>query len=138
MILTIGNCTSLHANLSVKLKYLEKDIERRREIADYYLTNINNQNVILPKLRDKNNHVWHLFVIRTEKRDKLQKYLLDNRIQTVIHYPIAPHHQQAYAEWNNNTYPISEQVNNQVLSLPIGQHLSMDDIKLIVDIINKY
>ncbi|APC91105.1 MULTISPECIES: DegT/DnrJ/EryC1/StrS family aminotransferase [Francisella] len=126
------------AMLRVKLKYLEKDIQCRREIADYYLANISNQKIVLPKLRDKNNHVWHLFVIRAENRDKLQKYLLDNGIQTVIHYPIAPHHQQAYSEWNSDNYPISEQIHNQVLSLPIGQHLSMDDVKKVVDIINKY
>ncbi|MFP8921557.1 DegT/DnrJ/EryC1/StrS family aminotransferase [Francisella tularensis] len=132
------------AMLRVKLKYLDKDIQLRREIAEYYISNIKNDKIILPiqnsqlNIQNYQNHVWHLFVIRTENRDKLQKYLLDNGIQTVIHYPIAPHHQQAYREWNSDSYPISEQIHNQVLSLPIGQHLSMDDVKKVVDIINKY
>ncbi|APA83593.1 DegT/DnrJ/EryC1/StrS family aminotransferase [Francisella tularensis] len=132
------------AMLRVKLKYLDIDIQVRREIAEYYISNIKNDKIILPiqnsqlNIQNYQNHVWHLFVIRTENRDKLQKYLLDNGIQTVIHYPIAPHHQQAYREWNSASYPISEQIHNQVLSLPIGQHLSMDDVKKVVDIINKY
>ncbi|AIT09025.1 aminotransferase [Candidatus Francisella endociliophora] len=126
------------AMLGVKLRYLDKDIEYRRNIAKYYLSNINNQEIILPKIRNKDSHVWHVFVIRTENRDRLQKYLLEKGIQTVIHYPIAPHHQDAYKEWNNDNYPISEQIHNQVLSLPIGQHLSMIDIEKIVKEINTY
>ncbi|MBK2297073.1 DegT/DnrJ/EryC1/StrS family aminotransferase [Francisella philomiragia] len=132
------------AMVRVKLKYLEKDIEVRREIADFYTKNIINPKIILPiqnsqlDIQNYQNHVWHLYVIRTEKRDELQKYLLENGIQTVIHYPIAPHHQQAYAEWNDDSYLISEQIHNQVLSLPIGQHLSQSDIKEIVRVINEY
>ncbi|MBK2095890.1 DegT/DnrJ/EryC1/StrS family aminotransferase [Francisella philomiragia] len=132
------------AMLRVKLKYLEKDIEYRREIADFYTKNITNPKIIFPiqnsqfDIRHYQNHVWHLYVIRTENRDDLQKYLLDNGIQTVIHYPIAPHHQHAYAEWNNDSYPISEQIHNQVLSLPIGQHLSKKNTNHVVDVINRY
>lgn len=126
------------AILSVKLKYLEKDVEQRRSIANYYLNNIKNKRIILPKVRNENNHVWHVFVIRTENRNKLQKYLLDNDIQTVIHYPVAPHHQQAYAERGNDIYPISEQIHNQVLSLPIGQHLSINDLEKVVSVINGF
>ncbi|MEY8767057.1 DegT/DnrJ/EryC1/StrS family aminotransferase [Francisella philomiragia] len=132
------------AMLRVKLKYLDKDIEVRREIADFYTKNITNPKIILPiqnsqlDIQNYQNHVWHLYVIRTENRDKLQKYLLDNGIQTVIHYPIAPHHQQAYEEWKEDSYPVSEQIHNQVLSLPIGQHLSKENIDYVVDIINRY
>ncbi|AJI58053.1 beta-eliminating lyase family protein [Francisella philomiragia] len=132
------------AMLRVKLKYLDKDIEVRREMADFYIKNINNSKITLPiqnsqlNIQDYQNHVWHVFVIRTENRDELQKYLLENDIQTVIHYPIAPHHQQAYAEWNNHSYPVSEQIHKQVLSLPIGQHLTNEDISNIVNVINKY
>jgi dTDP-4-amino-4,6-dideoxygalactose transaminase len=98
------------AMLRVKLKYLDKESNKRREIANYYLQNIKNYNIILPTVRTEDNHVWHLFVIRTNKRDELQKYLLDNGIQTLIHYPIPPHKQMAYKECKNYTYPISEQM----------------------------
>lgn len=132
------------AMLRVKLKYLDKDIEVRREIADFYTKNITNPKIILPirnsqlDIQNYPNHVWHLYVIRTEKRDELQKYLLDSGVQTVIHYPIAPHHQQAYAEWNDDSYLISEQIHNQVLSLPIGQHLSKEDILTVVEVLNRF
>ncbi len=76
--------------------------------------------MILPTVRTEDNHVWHLFVIRFSKRDELQKYLSDNGIQTLIHYPIPPHKQNAYKEWNNESYPISEQIHTEVLSLPIS------------------
>ena len=126
------------AILRVKLPHLDKDIEFRRSIANYYLDNIKNDKTTLPKVRAENNHAWHVFVIRTNNREQLQNYLLDNGIQTVIHYPIPPHQQEAYSEWSNESYPISEQIHNQVLSLPIGQHLSMDDVEFIVDAVNKY
>ncbi|MFT4693840.1 MAG: dTDP-4-amino-4,6-dideoxygalactose transaminase [Francisella sp.] len=126
------------AMLRVKLKYLEKDIQARREIANYYLDNIKNDKITLPKVRKNDNHAWHVFVIRTVNRDEFQQYLLDNGIQTVIHYPIPPHKQLAYTELSKNNYPISEQIHEEVLSLPIGQHLSMDDVEFIVNFINKY
>jgi dTDP-4-amino-4,6-dideoxygalactose transaminase len=126
------------AMLGVKLKYLDKDVDYRRNIANYYLANITNQKVTLPKVRNDNNHAWHVFVIKTSDRNALQKYLLDNAIETVIHYPIAPHHQNAYSELSYNSYPVSEQIHEQILSLPIGQHLSMDDIINICEVLNRY
>lgn len=132
------------AMLRVKLKYLERDIEYRRAIADFYTKNISNPKIILPiqnsqlNIENYRNHVWHLYVIRTDNRDELQKYLLENGVQTVIHYPIAPHRQDAYKELANNSYPISEQIHKQVLSLPVGQHLSLDDVTKVVKIINSY
>lgn len=125
------------AMLRVKLKYLDSEVEKRREIANYYLTNIKNDNIILPTVREQYNHVWHLFVIRTNKREELQKYLLDNGIQTLIHYPIPSHKQNAYKEWNNESYLISEQIHKEVLSLPISGVQSFEDTKKIVSIINK-
>jgi len=125
------------AMLRVKLKYLDNEILKRREIANYYLENIKNDNIILPTVRDEDNHVWHLFVIRTNKRDELQKYLLDNGIQTLIHYPIPPHKQNAYKEWNNESHEISEQIHDDVLSLPISGVQSLEDTKKIIDLINK-
>ena len=126
------------AMLRVKLKHLDNEIEKRREIANYYLQNIKNDSIVLPTVRSEDNHVWHLFVIRTSKRDELQKYLIDNGIQTLIHYPIPPHKQNAYKEWNNDSYPISEQIHDEVMSLPISGVQSLEDTKKIVQVINDF
>jgi dTDP-4-amino-4,6-dideoxygalactose transaminase len=126
------------AILRVKLKYLDEEIERRRKIARFYLENIKNDNIILPKVREDSNHIWHLFVIRTEKRDKLQKYLLDKGIHTLIHYPIPPHKQVAYKEWNNKSYPITEKISKEVLSLPISGILTLEEAEKIVKVVNEF
>ena len=103
------------AALRVKLKYLDADNQKRRDIASYYKANIKNQKIVLPfpmtsspALKANYSHVWHLFVIRTANRRKLQKYLSDNGIQTLIHYPILSHRQKAYSKWNNLLFPITE------------------------------
>ncbi|MGE8538901.1 MAG: DegT/DnrJ/EryC1/StrS family aminotransferase, partial [Acinetobacter sp.] len=83
-------------------------------------------------------HVWHLFVIRTRHRQELQKYLVEHEIQTLIHYPIPPHKQKAYKEWNDLRLPISEQLHAEVLSLPIGPALSMDEAKRVVQLCNGF
>ena len=124
------------AMLRVKLRYLDVESTKRREIANYYLKNIKNDSIVLPIVRVEDNHVWHLFVIRTNKRDELQKYLLDNGIQTLIHYPIPPHKQNAYKEWNNESYPISEQIHDEVFSLPISGVQSLEDTVKIVNLLN--
>lgn len=126
------------AMLRVKLKYLDEESNKRREIANYYLENIKNDNLILPEVRAEDNHVWHLFVIRTSKRDELQKYLLDNGIQTLIHYPIPPHKQNAYQEWKNESYPISEQIHDEILSLPISGIQNLEDSKNIIEVCNDF
>jgi len=124
------------AMLRVKLRYLDKEIEKRKEIAKYYLENIKNQKIILPTITT--DSVWHLFVIRTDKRDELQKYLQENGIQTLIHYPIPPHKQKAYKEWKNQNYPISEYIHNKVLSLPISGVQNLEDTQKIVEMVNNY
>lgn len=126
------------AMLRVKLKYLDNEIAKRRAISEYYLTNIKNQKIVLPIITFKECHVWHLFVVRTIKRAELQKYLLDNGVQTLIHYPIPPHKQNAYQEWNNESYPISEQIHNEVLSLPISGVQSFQDTEKIVQAMNDF
>jgi dTDP-4-amino-4,6-dideoxygalactose transaminase len=126
------------AMLRVKLRYLDNEIEKRREIANYYLQNIKNENIILPTVRCENNHVWHLFVIRTKNRDELQKYLLDNAIQTLTHYPLAPHKQEAYKEWKNESFEISEQIHNEVLSLPISGVQSQENTQKVVELISEF
>jgi dTDP-4-amino-4,6-dideoxygalactose transaminase len=125
------------AILRVKLKYLDAETKKRINIAKYYLDNIKNKNIILPDSK-KNSCVWHLFVIRVKKRDDLKEYLLENNIQTLIHYPIAPHKQEAYKEWKINKYPISEKIHTEVLSLPIDPTMTSAEISLIVGAINRW
>ena len=98
------------AMLRVKLRYLDEETEKRREIANYYLQNIKNESIILPTVRDEDNHVWHLFVIRANKRNELKKYLLYNVIKTIIKYHIHPHKKVAYKVCNNEIYQIIEQI----------------------------
>jgi len=132
------------ALLRVKLRYLDKETKHRRKIANYYIENIKNDKIILPiqqgtcSIQDLKNHVWHVFVIRTPHRDNLQKYLLEKGVQTLIHYPMPPHQQLAYKEWNSESYPISEQIHKEVLSLPISGIQSLEDTKIISKIINDF
>ena len=124
--------------LSIKLKHLDKENEARRRIAEYYLENINSEVINLPTYKSRESHVWHVFVIRCKYRDELQKYLLDNGVQTVIHYPIPPHKQVALKELNNLSFPITEQIHDEVLSLPISPVLSIEEAAKVVDIINEF
>lgn len=126
------------AVLDVKLPHLDADNLRRREIARYYRENIKNPAIILPQTYDEKAHVWHVFVIRTPEREKLQKYLEEKGIQTNIHYPTAPHHQGAYQEWKNRSLPITEQIHAQVLSLPISPVLTDEEVGQIVKIANEF
>jgi dTDP-4-amino-4,6-dideoxygalactose transaminase len=126
------------AVLDVKLKYLAADNQRRREIANRYLAEISNKKITLPTVLDDQGHVWHLFVIRTEKRDRLQEYLTQHDIQTLVHYPIPPHKQKAYKEWNNWSFPITEKIHEEVLSLPISPVLSDEEVSHVIRTINGY
>ncbi|MCP2029207.1 dTDP-4-amino-4,6-dideoxygalactose transaminase [Flavobacterium sp. HSC-32F16] len=126
------------AFLSVKLAKLDEETEYKRKIAERYLKEITNEKIILPSTTERDAHVWHLFVIRTANRADLQNYLSKNDIQTVIHYPIPPHKQDAYKEWNTLNFPISEIIHAQVLSLPISPVLSDDDVTTIINKINLY
>lgn len=132
--------------LDIKLKYLEAENQRRREIAQYYCENIKHPDIKLPNNRsnalftipDSLSHVWHLFVLRTKQRDRLQTYLTENKIQTLIHYPIPPHKQQAYKEWNNLSFPITEQIHDEALSLPISPVVANQELEYIVETINSF
>lgn len=126
------------AFLNVKLKYLKNEIESRRLAAKYYLENIKAPSIILPTVLNQEQHVWHLFVIRTKERDKLQNYLLENGIQTLIHYPIPPHKQNAYKEYKELNLPIAEMIHKEVLSIPIGPLINMDQLMQVVSILNNY
>ncbi len=126
------------AILNIKLKHLTNDTEKRREVAQYYYSSIKNANIILPKIEDWNSHVFHLFPVFTNRRDELQAYLTENGVQTLIHYPIPPHKQICYKEFNDLSFPLTEKVHNEELSLPISPVISMEDLKTIVDLINNW
>jgi dTDP-4-amino-4,6-dideoxygalactose transaminase len=129
------------AFLNVKLPHLDKENNIRKAIAKRYLSEIKNDKIILPILSlrgTKQSHVFHLFVIRTKNRDDLQNYLLENGIQTMIHYPIPPHKQKAFSNWNNLSFPITEKIHQEVLSLPISPVLADDEVSYVVEILNKY
>ena len=131
------------ALLSVKLRSLDADNGYRRKIAQYYTDHIKNEKMILPvpagsDVLNNTDHVWHVFTVRTNDRDNFQKYLAGHDIQTVIHYPIPPHKQPAYKEWANDSYPVSEQIHREIISLPISPVLQEADYKKVVNIINAY
>lgn len=127
------------AVLDIKLKYIDAENDRRREIAEQYISGITNPKIILPNSpSESKEHVWHLFVIRTEKRDELQKYLLENGVQTLIHYPIPPHKQKAYKYYNHLSFPITEKIHNEVLSLPISPVMTDDEVEKVIMLVNGY
>ena len=126
------------AFLNVKLPYLDVDTISRQNVAKRYLSEIKNDKIVLPKVNSLENHVFHLFVIRTENREELKYFLLKNNIETVIHYPIPPHKQNALKEWNNQSFPISEKIHNEVLSLPISPVMTDEEVSIVIEILNKY
>jgi len=126
------------AFLIIKLSDLEADTQKRRSIANRYLTEINNPKLSLPNVPRWASPAWHLFVIRTNKRDELKSYLYDNGVGTLIHYPIPPHKQGAFTEWNSLSYPITEQIHKEVLSIPLSSYLPELDQKHIIDTLNMY
>ena len=130
------------AVLYVMLKYLNEDNKKRQELAAYYYENIKNPLITLPaRIADENN-VYHQFPIFCERRDELQKFLADNGVQTLIHYPIPPHHQECYIEaaWNKPqlSLPISEKIHEQELSIPMNQVILMEEAKIVVDALNAF
>jgi len=126
------------AFLNVKSPNLDAENEKRRTIAKRYLSEIKNDKIILPFWDLSDNHVFHLFVIRTKNRQDLQNFLSENGIQTLIHYPVPPHKQKALEDWNYLSFPITQKIHDEVLSLPISPVLTMDEVSYIVEILNKY
>lgn len=126
------------AVLDIKLKHLDSDNNKRREISKYYRENIKNSKIILPETYDEKSHVWHIFAVRTQNRDEFQKYLTEKGIQTIIHYPTPPHKQGAYKEWNNLSFPITEEIHNTILSLPISPVMTDSEIEKVVEVVNEY
>ncbi|MBM6499818.1 DegT/DnrJ/EryC1/StrS family aminotransferase [Flavobacterium macrobrachii] len=133
------------AFLVVKLKYIDTENQYRRQIAQRYLSEINNPNIILPvpvasqfSPAENKEHVWHLFVIRCEKRDALQNHLAEKGIQTLIHYPIPPNKQLAYKELNHLDFPITNTIHDQVLSLPISPVVTNDEVSMVIQALNSF
>lgn len=124
--------------LDVKLKYLDSDNARRREISKYFRENIKNPEIILPETYDEKAHVWHVFAVRTKNRAKFQNYLEENEIQTNIHYPTPPHKQGAYKEWAERSYPVTEKIHNEIISIPMSPVLEDFEVEKIVEVINGY
>lgn len=126
------------ALLSVKLHHLDDDTEIRRCIAEKYLKGIRNDKILLPKVVSAESHVWHLFVIRCPERDALQSDLAKNGIQTLIHYPIPPHKQEAYKQYNHLSLPITEQIHEDVLSLPISPVMTSEQVEFVIAVLNNF
>lgn len=126
------------AVLGVKLKHLDEDVALRKEVAEYYIGHITNPDIVTPTVKDWDAHVFHIFPIRCRKRDELQKYLADNGVQTIIHYPIPPHKQECYKEWNSLSFPITEQIHEEELSLPISPVMDGEEVKTVVKLLNKW
>jgi len=126
------------AILNVKLKYLDNEISIRRSFAKRYIDEINNINIEIPVVNNWESHVFHLFPVFSNKRDDLQEYLKNHGIQTLIHYPIPPHKQKCYAEYNSLSLPITEKIHDEELSLPISSIMTDDEISVIIRILNSW
>lgn len=126
------------AILGVKLKHLDEDLQIRKDIAKHYIDNITNPKIILPKVLDCDANVFHIFPVRCGERDRLHDYLESNGIQTVIHYPIPPHKQECYKEWNALSFPITERIHDEELSLPMSPVMSKEDVNKVIGVINRF
>jgi dTDP-4-amino-4,6-dideoxygalactose transaminase len=126
------------ALLRVKLTHLDRDTEKRRDVARAYLQGINNPDIILPVTCIETSHVFHLFTIQCAHRDDLQAHLKEHGIQTLIHYPVPPHLQKAYAAWKGHFLPITEGIHKKILSLPMGPTISMEEIKEVIACVNGF
>lgn len=126
------------AVLDVKLPHLDADNARRREIAAFYRSHIRNPRITLPQTYDEKAHVWHVFAVRVPNRAAFQKYLEENGIQTLIHYPTPPHKQQAYKEWADQSFPVSEQIHREIISIPISPVLTDEEISRLTGVLNVY
>ena len=126
------------AILRVKLKYLDSETIVRQSIAMKYCSEIENSSIIKPSVNDKLSHVWHLFVIRCNERNSLQEYLAKNGVQTLIHYPIPPHKQKAYHNFNSLNLPITEQLHSTVLSIPLDPTMNETSIEFVIKKLNEF
>lgn len=126
------------ALLRIKLRNLNEEINRRRDIAEYYLAKIDSSKIRLPAINEWESHVWHLFVVRSDNRNLLQVHLAEHGVQTLIHYPVPPHRQRAYKAFEHLSLPVTEQIHSSALSLPMGPHLTVEQVKQVVEMANYF
>lgn len=126
------------AVLDVKLHHLDEDIAIRKQVAKRYIEEIQNPLIVVPQVENWDSHVFHIFPIRCAKRDELQQYLSDKGVQTIIHYPIPPHKQECYKMWNSLSFPITEQIHNEELSLPMSPVMEEWEIEKVIDLLNQF
>lgn len=126
------------AILDVRLKHLEEDNNKRRELSRYYRDNIKNSEFVLPDTVNELSHVWHIFALRAKDRENVIKYLNDNGVQTNIHYPTPPHQQLAYTEYKHLSLPITEKIHREIFSIPMGPTLSRSDADKVIELLNNW
>jgi dTDP-4-amino-4,6-dideoxygalactose transaminase len=126
------------AILRVKLRHLDREIAARRQVAETYHSGISHPDIQVPECTSEDNHVWHLFVVRSKYRDELQRYLAEQGIQTLIHYPIPLHQQEAYKDLRSLALPITEAIHREVLSLPISPVMSDEQVAAVIDAVNGF
>lgn len=126
------------AVLNVKLSHLDSDNRARQQVAAFYYNHIINPLVSMPTRLPDNNNVYHLFPILCQRRDELQRYLTDKGVQTLIHYPIPPHKQECFKEWNGILLPVTEKIHEEELSLPISPVMKSEETRKVVDLVNAF
>lgn len=126
------------AFLNIKLPTVDNDNNYRREIAKKYISEIKNKKIVLPKWDGGDDHIFHLFVVRVKNRTNFIDYLNRNEIGNLIHYPIPPHKQQALSEYSHLSFPISEAIHNEVVSIPMSPVLSDEDVAKVISVLNNY
>jgi dTDP-4-amino-4,6-dideoxygalactose transaminase len=126
------------AVLDVKLKHLDDDVSLRKQVARKYIEGITNPAIVTPIVKDWDAHVFHIFTIRCAERDRLQQYLTEKGVQTIIHYPIPPHRQECYKEWNELSFPITEQIHREELSLPMSPVLTEEEVNTVIRVLNEF
>ena len=126
------------AFLRIKLRALDTDNESRRSIAKRYFKEVHNPKLILPSWDGTERHVFHLFVVRTADRDQLAAFLKERGIGTIVHYPIPPHKQEALKQYKELSFPITEMIHNEVLSIPIGPLMTENHLSAVISALNAY
>jgi len=126
------------AVLSVKLKYLDDDNRRRRDIARRYITEVDNPLLRLPSMALWQNSVFHIFPVLCRERDRLQEYLAEKGIATMIHYPLPPHKQKCYGQWNDMSLPVTERIHDQEISIPLNQAMTDDEVSAVIAGLNSF
>jgi dTDP-4-amino-4,6-dideoxygalactose transaminase len=124
--------------LRVKLRHLDEENARRREVAAAYLSRMVNPRLVLPTVAAYGQPCWHLFTVRCAERDRLQADLLKQGIHTLIHYPVPPHQQPAYREWNDRSYPLTEKIHREILSLPMSPVMRAEEIHQVIEVSNDW